>query len=82
MKDMYDVFISYRHESGSYVARHLADVLSRDGYTVFLDKESLKDQNRPFECVLYEKIVHFRVGIHLRRITSCQLQKARTDAYG
>lgn len=56
MKDMYDVFISYRHESGSYVARHLADVLSRDGYTVFLDKESLKDQNRPFECVLYEKI--------------------------
>ena len=37
----YDVFISYRRESGAETAKHLRDVLSARGYRVFFDTDSL-----------------------------------------
>lgn len=37
----YDVFVSYRRDKGSEVARYLAERLSKRGYRVFLDVDSL-----------------------------------------
>jgi len=37
----YDVFVSYRRDKGSEVARYLAESLSKRGYRVFLDVDSL-----------------------------------------
>ena len=39
----YDVFISYRRESGSSIARLLREALEKRGYRVFLDVEDLKE---------------------------------------
>ena len=39
----YDIFISYRREGGLASARHLWDTLTRYGYRVFFDKESLRE---------------------------------------
>ena len=51
---MYDIFISYRHDGGTCIANHLADILSRDGYKVFFDKSSLR--NGKFDEKLLEHI--------------------------
>jgi hypothetical protein len=37
----YDVFVSYRRDKGSEIARYLAERLSKRGYRVFLDIDSL-----------------------------------------
>lgn len=37
----YDVFVSYRRDKGSEVARYIAEKLSKRGYRVFLDVDSL-----------------------------------------
>ena len=37
----YDVFVSYRRDKGSEIARYLAERLSKRGYRVFLDVDSL-----------------------------------------
>ena len=38
----YDIFISYRRESGAATAKHLRDVLTARGYSVFFDTDSLR----------------------------------------
>jgi|GEM_PF-6942122 len=38
----YDIFISYRREGGAETAKHLRDVLSERGYSVFFDTDSLR----------------------------------------
>ena len=38
----YDVFISYRRDGGFETARHLYDLLTRDGYSVSFDLDSLR----------------------------------------
>lgn len=41
----YDIFISYRRKGGFETAKHLFDLLSRDGYRVSFDIDSLRDGN-------------------------------------
>ena len=37
----YDIFISYRREGGYETARHIYDLLKRDGYSVSFDGSSV-----------------------------------------
>lgn len=50
----YDVFISYRRDGGFELAKHLYDLLSRDGYTVSFDIDTLR--NGDFDKALIESI--------------------------
>ena len=43
----YDIFISYRREGGYDTAKHLNDLLVRDGYRVSFDIDTLR--NGPFD---------------------------------
>lgn len=54
MKKKYDVFISYRREGGYDTAKHLYDLLIRDGYRVSFDIDTLR--NGDFDVQLYERI--------------------------
>ena len=47
----YDVFISYRRDGGAETAKHLRDVLTERGYSVFFDTDSLRSGN--FNSALY-----------------------------
>lgn len=60
----YDVFVSYRRDKGSEVARYLAERLSKRGYRVFLDVDSLGSgewgkelQHRIDECPDFVAVV-------------------------
>lgn len=48
------VFISYRRDGGSELARLLFDALTRRGYTTFFDVETLR--SGPFDSALYRRI--------------------------
>lgn len=50
----YDVFISYRREGGYDTAKHLNDLLIRDGYKVSFDIDTLR--NGDFDTQLLERI--------------------------
>lgn len=50
----YDVFISYRREGGYDTAKHLNDLLVRDGYRVSFDIDTLR--NGDFDTQLLERI--------------------------
>lgn len=50
----YDVFISYRREGGYDTAKHLNDLLVRDGYKVSFDIDTLRNGN--FDTQLLERI--------------------------
>ena len=50
----YDVFISYRREGGYDTAKHLNDLLVRDGYNVSFDIDTLR--NGDFDIQLLERI--------------------------
>lgn len=50
----YDIFISYRREGGFDTAKHLSDLLTRDGYRVSFDIDTL--QSGDFNTQLYECI--------------------------
>lgn len=50
----FDIFISYRREGGYETAKHLFDLLTRDGYTVSFDIDTLRSGN--FDTQLYERI--------------------------
>lgn len=50
----YDVFISYRRKGGYETAKHLNDLLVRDGYRVSFDIDTLRSGN--FDTQLYERI--------------------------
>lgn len=50
----YDIFISYRREEGFDTAKHLYDLLTRDGYRVSFDIDTLR--NGDFDIQLYERI--------------------------
>lgn len=50
----YDVFISYRREGGSEMARLIYDRLSKYGITAFLDIEEMR--SGPFNTQLYDRI--------------------------
>lgn len=52
--DKYDVFISYRREGGYETAKHLSDLLRRDGYKVSFDIETLRSGD--FDTQLYRRI--------------------------
>ena len=39
---IYDIFISYRREGGYDTAKHLNDLLVRDGYIVSFDIDTLR----------------------------------------
>ena len=43
MADIYDIFISYRRKGGFETAKHLNDLLIRDGYTVSFDIDTLRE---------------------------------------
>ena len=50
----YDVFISYRREGGYDTAKHLNDLLVRDGYKVSFDIDTLRSGD--FDLQLLERI--------------------------
>ena len=50
----YDVFISYRREGGYDTAKHLNDLLVRDGYNVSFDIDTLR--NGDFDTQLLDRI--------------------------
>ncbi len=57
MKDnKYDIFISYRREGGYDTAKHLNDLLVRDGYKVSFDIDTLR--NGDFDIQLLTRIEH------------------------
>lgn len=54
MKDKYDIFISYRRDGGFETAKHLYDLLTRDGYKVSFDLDTLR--NGDFDTTLLNRI--------------------------
>lgn len=50
----YDIFISYRRKGGFETAKHLYDLLSRDGYSVSFDIDTLR--NGDFDTALLSRI--------------------------
>lgn len=58
MTNKFDIFISYRREGGFEVAKHIKDLLTRDGYSVSFDMDNL--MNGDFNKEL------------LKRITECE----------
>lgn len=54
MTKKYDIFISYRRKGGYETAKHLNDLLVRDGYRVSFDIDTLRSGN--FDTQLYERI--------------------------
>ena len=54
MNKKYDVFISYRREGGYDTAKHLNDLLVRDGYKVSFDIDTLRNGN--FDTQLLSRI--------------------------
>lgn len=51
---MYDIFISYRRKGGYETAKHLFDLLSRDGYKVSFDIDTLR--NGDFDISLLKRV--------------------------
>jgi len=54
MANKYDIFISYRREGGYDTAKHLNDLLVRDGYRVSFDIDTLRSGD--FDKQLYARI--------------------------
>lgn len=51
---IYDIFISYRRNGGYETARHIYDLLKRDGYSVSFDQDNLMNGN--FDKTLLKRI--------------------------
>ncbi len=56
MTNKFDIFISYRREGGFEVAKHIKDLLERDGYSVSFDLDNLR--NGDFNKQLIERITN------------------------
>lgn len=54
MNNKFDIFISYRREGGFEVAKHIKDLLTRDGYSVSFDMDNL--MNGDFNKELLKRI--------------------------
>lgn len=54
MNEHYDIFISYRRDGGFETAKHLNDLLVRDGYTVSFDIDTLREGD--FDDTLLRRI--------------------------
>lgn len=54
MEKVYDIFLSYRREGGYDTAKHLNDLLVRDGYKVSFDIDTLR--NGDFDVQLLNRI--------------------------
>ena len=52
MHKRYDIFISYRREGGYETAKHLYDLLTRDGYKVSFDLDTLRNGDFDTELLL------------------------------
>lgn len=50
----YDIFLSYRRDGGFDTAKHLYDLLIRDGYSVSFDVDTLR--NGDFDVALFNRI--------------------------
>lgn len=56
--EKFDIFISYRREGGYDTAKYLSDLLTRDGYRVSFDIDTLRSGD--FDTQLYDRIEHCR----------------------
>lgn len=56
MSNRFDIFISYRRKGGYEVAKHIKDLLERDGYSVSFDIDNLR--NGDFKDQLMDRISH------------------------
>lgn len=54
MQNRYDIFISYRRKGGYETAKHLYDLLTRDGYSVSFDIDTLRNGN--FDVSLLKRV--------------------------
>lgn len=54
MTNKFDIFISYRREGGFEVAKHIKDLLTRDGYSVSFDMDNL--MNGDFNKELLKRV--------------------------
>ena len=46
----YDIFISYRRRGGFETAKHLYDLLTKDGYRVSFDIDTLRNGDSTRSC--------------------------------
>lgn len=58
MGKKYDIFISYRREGGYDTAKHLNDLLVRDGYKVSFDIDTLRSGD--FDAQLLDRITNVK----------------------
>lgn len=58
MKPKYDIFISYRRKGGYETAKHLYDLLTRDGYSVSFDIDTLRSGD--FDVSLLSRVEECR----------------------
>ena len=56
MNNHYDIFLSYRRKGGFQTAKHLFDLLKRDGYRVSFDIDTLREGD--FDTALLHRINH------------------------
>ena len=54
METKHNIFISYRRDGGYDTAKHLYDLLTRDGYSVSFDIDTLR--NGDFDVELLKRI--------------------------
>ena len=57
--DNYDAFISYRHDTGFYMAQVIYDKLVQNGYSVFMDKRLKRGEFEPQIKTAVEKSRNF-----------------------
>ena len=55
-EETYDIFLSYRRNGGLETAKHIFDLLTRDGYRVSFDIDTLREGD--FDTALLHRINH------------------------
>ena len=69
--DNYDVFISYRHSTGFYMARVIYDKLIQNGYSVFMDKRLQRGEFEPQIQAAVEKARNFILVLFPEDLDRC-----------
>lgn len=69
--DNYDAFISYRHESGFYMAQVIYDKLVLNGYSVFMDKRLERGEFEPQIKTALQKSRNFILVVFPGDLDTC-----------
>lgn len=69
--DNYDAFISYRHDTGFYMAQVIYDKLVQNGYSVFMDKRLERGEFEPQIKAAVEKSSNFILVLFPKDLDNC-----------